>query len=89
MENTNVSVPRNERNTLTYYPNPSNGYITFTKQITSELLINLFSSDGKLVLKKKLDSIDKTLDVNGLNRGLYFIKISGENINICDILIIE
>ncbi len=60
------------------YPNPSTGVVNFT----AEVGIKVYDMLGKLILEDKSNTIK-------LNKGIYLIKISKENLNITTKLIIE
>ena len=60
------------------YPNPSTGVVNFT----SEFNIKIYNMLGKLVLE------DKTSTVK-LDKGVYLINISNENLNLTTKIIIE
>jgi uncharacterized protein (TIGR02145 family) len=77
-------------NRINFYPNPSNGYILFKSDFTNiELKINLYSLDGKLLLTKYLYPNYETFQLTEIKKGVYFIKISGEDIYVLDKLIIN
>ena len=60
------------------YPNPSTGVVNFT----SEFNIKIYNMLGKLILE------DKTSTVK-LDKGVYLINISNENLNLTTKIIIE
>ena len=83
----NYSCKRNKH--IIFYPNPSNGHITFKSDINKKLTIYLYSNDGRNILIKHLDSNDKELPLDELKKGLYFIKIYSDDVYLLDKLIIN
>jgi hypothetical protein len=67
-----------ERLGMLPYPNPSTGVVNFTAEVD----IKVYNMLGKLVLEDKTNTIK-------LDKGMYLIKISKENLNITTKLIIE
>lgn len=61
----------NVANTLSVYPNPSNGQFEIQHESIDEF--ELLSSDGKLVLAGKVDQGKKTIKSN-LDAGVYFVR---------------
>jgi hypothetical protein len=68
-----------ERLGLLPYPNPSTGVINFTAEVD----IEVYDIVGKLIRKE-----NNVLYVK-LNKGIYLIKISKDNLNITNKIIIE
>lgn len=66
--------------TLSVYPNPSNEYVNIQLNNASNLLINIYSLEGKLVLSEDYDTA-RALNVAALSKGLYFISTVSEGIN--------
>jgi len=67
-----------ERLGMLPYPNPSTGIVNFTAEVN----IKVYNMLGKLVLQDKTNTVK-------LDKGIYLIKISKENLNITTKLIIE
>jgi hypothetical protein len=62
------------------YPNPSFGH--FSIQSSNEPLqtINITSIDGQIIQQQKFNnSLDKTVEINGLSQGVYFVIINNRN----------
>jgi hypothetical protein len=68
-------------NALIVYPNPSNGL--FTLDVTGfskdDFTISVYDVNGKLILTEKNA---KTIDLTGLNNGIYTLNIKSANLNI-------
>ena len=61
---------------LSVYPNPAEERVTVRYETGgAETTIGLFSSDGRLVQKKVLRDNETTMDLNGLARGTYFVRV--------------
>ena len=81
-----------ENNKFSIYPNPAKN--NFTVKSTAENLISnvtLFDLTGKLLLSKKLEnSVENSVSVAGLSKGIYLITLNTQNgISYSDKLIIE
>lgn len=62
---------------LKMYPNPLSGNVlNFNTTANAELDVQIFDILGKNVLSSKV--LNNTLDVNGLNSGIYIVKITEE-----------
>ena len=58
------------------YPNPATNKLIIETTETCD--VEIFSINGKQVLKTKIDSGD-TIDVNALNKGIYTIKLTNKH----------
>jgi hypothetical protein len=62
------------------YPNPAQGVITINQPIAQSQLLQLFSSEGKLVAQRMLlPEKVQSVDVADLPAGLYFIRLQTDN----------
>lgn len=89
-----TSTPVNspiENELLSVFPNPSNGRVQLHLQ--SEALnaeLSVFSLDGQLVIRKRVtNTLDFTLDLTSVSKGVYFIHIADNNKNQIVKLIIQ
>jgi hypothetical protein len=73
-----TSIEMFERLGVLPYPNPSTGVVNFTAEVD----LKVYDMLGKLILEDKTNTIE-------LNKGIYLIKISKENLNITTKVIIE
>lgn len=58
---------------FSFYPNPSTMYLNLQLSENEPSVVEIYSLDGKLLIKKEFSKSDK-LDVSGLSIGSYFIK---------------
>ena len=79
----NNSIPDE---TFLIYANPSNDliYLKSNNRTFNNIYIELFDMQGKCIFNKRLINYtnEYILNVNNLNKGIYFILIRNENINI-------
>jgi hypothetical protein len=81
-----VSIPANivlstddiTKSRLTFYPNPVKSTLTL-KNINSNYNYRIYDISGKL-LKQDLKYSSKTINIDYLNKGIYFIEIETDNI---------
>lgn len=76
---TNLSNSQFESNKISVYPNPTKGFIT----INTENNVNVSISDitGKVVFTKNNVSKNESINLVGLQNGVYFAKITADGIN--------
>jgi hypothetical protein len=84
---------KDNKNLCNVYPNPARDkvFISFEKIPKDHVTVDLFSPDGRMILKYQFDkSGDKMeIDVHGLSDGMYFIKIHSNEIDFVKKLIIH
>ncbi len=75
------------KNKFSVYPNPSNGYL----KIQTELPVNISLIDilGKVVFTATNVSNQSELNLTSLQKGFYLAKITGENFNYSEKLILN
>jgi hypothetical protein len=76
---TNNRAPDRET-TLKVYPNPTNGKFTLTvtnRQPAAEVLI--YNTPGTLIYRAMLHREETTINLPGLKKGIYLIKVSNNN----------
>lgn len=68
-------------NTINIYPNPTKGIVNVTiPNYTGNLNIAVYDINGRNVYSNSGDfSIEKSLNLDGLQSGFYIIKLNGEN----------
>lgn len=88
---TNAITLSENQEQIRIFPNPASSFfsIQYNKQVKTQLEIQLYSMDGKLILKKAdIISNDKIELPNDLN-GLYFVKISSNSFSSTKILSVK
>jgi len=66
-------------NNIKIYPNPTNEFL-FVKNANSEFSkIEIFDIKGSLILTENLVSNEQKINVNSLQKGIYFIHLLNEN----------
>jgi len=78
-----LSVVKNEQfNSLIVYPNPASTILNLQLANNNYKQVYIFSMDGKLVLNAENENLDSnhfTIDVSGLKKGNYVVKLMGES----------
>ena len=90
-----LALDENSFENFALWPNPSNGSINLalTPFSNGEIKISLYDIRGSLVYNKGFETngslFEKALTFNGLNTGIYFIKVSNNGISKTTKLIIK
>jgi len=86
---TNSDAPTTLQNDLNIkiYPNPANDYVNIT--IKDASIIEVYDTQGKLLVKKRLYPENSVIKLNDLSSGLYFLRILSEDRFFSKKLIIE
>lgn len=93
--NTFLSVANNDITKFKIYPNPATERITVELENSKCTFANIFSMDGRIIMKKKLSSADTkqfSMDVSNLKTGNYIINFecdAGKKVNSKIITIIQ
>jgi len=66
-------------NTLTFYPNPVNDLLTIELKNHEINLVKIFSLTGQLLLSKKINYANPTINTANLTGGIYLIKVIYKN----------
>lgn len=78
-----VGIEEPDRTDIFIYPNPVNDRITIESlnQDYRDIVVNIFSNDGRLISSEKYSVIPelKYLDISFLKPGIYFLKIDSES----------
>jgi hypothetical protein len=62
------------------YPNPSVGIVNIVlPSYKQNMILNIYSIDGKLVMNQILNSKNESIDMQSMNDGMYFFQFSTEN----------
>jgi len=88
-EDLSIGIKENTSNSISIAPNPAKNIIT----LNSVDLINnisLYNISGKQILNiSNLHTNSRTIDLSEMSSGMYIIKISGENFNTSEKLLIK
>lgn len=78
--NTDVIETKGE---LELYPNPGNGQFQINQATLSESeqIVEVYSTMGKLLVSKKINDQDRSVDITHLPNGIYLIKLDREVTN--------
>ena len=69
-----------------FYPNPSEGYINFNKDVD---LIEIYDITGKIVVTLENTVKNRPINIDYLDTGLYLVKISNDNLLSTKTLIVK
>jgi uncharacterized delta-60 repeat protein len=75
-----VSSPESNSSNISIYPNPATNLITLEIGLVDDYIVEIVSPDGKLILKEKQNGSSFHINIENLERGMYFLKLSGKNI---------
>jgi hypothetical protein len=77
-EQSTLGISNVKLSNIKIYPNPTNEFL-FVKNANSEFSkIEIFDIKGSLILTEKLVSNEQKINVNSLQKGMYFIQFSNE-----------
>ena len=75
IEDCSLSVTNNELySDFSYYPNPIDSYLNINNQLKNESII-IFDLNSKSIFESELVIGNNTLDISGLQSGIYSVKI--------------
>jgi hypothetical protein len=75
---------------VTIFPNPSTDYIQIHfKDLKTNVTIELFSSDGKLLESKKINNNEIRLDMTSYKAGAYLLSVKDEHSKIKNYQVIK
>ena len=66
-------------NSIKLYPNPANDILNVS--VTDASTLEIISVTGQIVLSTLVENKNSTIDVSRLNRGIYFVKVTGNDGN--------
>ncbi|MEX2590505.1 MAG: T9SS type A sorting domain-containing protein [Chitinophagales bacterium] len=75
-----IAVNDKKQNNFEVYPNPSNGRINVrTSNQIDDGILEVYNSIGQLLLSERINGDYKEMDLAGLNKGLYVVRISSKD----------
>ncbi len=81
-ENETTSLKEEKTSALNIYPNPVEDILTITSTIQSDNGIRLFDLAGKLINVYNAENGSTSIDVSGLTKGVYVLKIDGVTLKV-------
>ena len=75
-----ANLQNENENIFRLYPNPSNDKITITHSLNEPVTLNLYDSNGRLVLSQILNAPMIDIDISHLEAGIYHATIVGTNV---------
>ncbi|GAB4252354.1 MAG: hypothetical protein Kow0079_07040 [Vicingaceae bacterium] len=70
------------------YPNPTTGLVNIILDQTDNYTINVVDVLGKVVDTQKINGVRATVDLSGLNTGVYFVNIKNDKTSITERLVL-
>lgn len=67
-----------ESSQLKIYPNPTKGELNIRSKARLQWM-QLYSSTGRLVTDRRINQSELQIDLNGLDKGVYFIRLQSED----------
>ncbi len=83
----NASLGSSEINNIVVYPNPAKDVVSFSNLDQTIKNISIYNSLGSKVLETKIEN--NSVDLSTLSKGVYFIKIQNNTINVTKKIFLE
>ncbi len=74
-----INGPESNNNSVSIYPNPSNGTFTVSVENYENTNLQLLNLLGVVVYEGKLSNNHTNIDLAGISKGIYFYKIANKN----------
>lgn len=76
-----TGVNENALQTMSVYPNPSDGYFNLQLQAPAAVMLELFAADGRLIKREQYNGTTAvTLDLRAEAAGIYFLRLTSGDI---------
>ena len=77
-----INVDEFNSNEISIYPNPTNGFFTvdLSSNYSKSTLIEIFSISGQKIYSENANQNIMTIDMSNNSKGIYFIKITNQDI---------
>lgn len=81
----------NDNNQLKIYPNPAKNSINieFSNDITEPYTLTLYDMEGRIIVQYEDHQKDTQLQLEGVNNGLYLLKVNNKTMNITKHIVVE
>ena len=83
------SIDNNNKNFVKIYPNPASQFLNIQNDGNGTMKILIIDMQGKIIYSKQSNSTLEIININGYKPGMYFVKISAENIKVLKKIIIS
>lgn len=85
-----TGITTEEEHAVKIYPNPARHSVTLEIDDMSPMILGqLFDVKGREIWRKEITGAVTTIDLNGLDQGIYMIKLSGDRMRIIRKLVIQ
>ena len=75
---------------LSIYPNPASGMVVVSAEgVEGDAVVSIVDLNGRTVMQQNGSGRDFHFDVSALSRGAYFVRMTGENVNIVRKLVLK
>jgi len=72
------TLSEDEKNRIGVYPNPAKNEITIENtEPTPNEVISIYNMEGQLLMQQQLTNAKIKVDIRGLKKGIYLLKLSG------------
>ena len=91
-DTTNIMAWMHQPAMLEVFPNPTDGLVTvrFTAEPNSHPMVALFDTKGRKLLSREISSDETQLDLSGLAKGLYLLRVTdGKNVSAIGKVIVQ
>jgi len=81
-DNSAVGITEKEIASANVYPNPTADVLNISTAVNTNYSVVVYDAIGNIVMTKDITTQDsaKSIDMSTLNSGIYFVRITGENI---------
>ncbi|MGV3631616.1 MAG: Omp28-related outer membrane protein [Bacteroidota bacterium] len=75
----NVSIAENTANAILFFPNPTDGAVHFSAEMSKICSVSVSTIDGKVIATKSVQDVSGEISLAGFNSGLYILEFTMEN----------
>jgi hypothetical protein len=76
----NFAVSDVSKNSVSVYPNPVTEKLTVSMEFKKAETAEIYSLDGRKISEQSINDNNNVINVSGLNKGVYLLKIKGTDI---------